>query len=388
MRNKIFIILVFIFLINLFFRIYSYRNEYMSRFNSVYWEKRYELSQWSPKEACRNLDPHVNPKTCQWDDAWYNANKNADESILKKTSLGDDGLYTYVGWKYIHGNDPTLLNAEIPPLGKYLIGLSIIVFSNQNVFALLSGIFVLIAYYFLNKIIFKDKLLAFIPLFIFSFDPLFYTQIRAPFLDLLHLGFLLLTLIFFLKKRFLIAAIFLGCMISTKATASTFIIVVFTMLAYLLYVRDLRQVKNFLLSLPISLGVFLLTYAVYFFKGHSLIEFFGVQKWILNFYAGGAKGDPTSAFQILLIGNWPTWWGEIQRVQEWSILWSISLIACLYYFYKMVLRYKKHDTIIFAFWIIIYLLFLAFIPVWPRYLLLILPFMYTLSVWVFSRKIH
>ena len=113
-----------------------------------------------------------------------------------------------------------------------------------------------------------------------------------------------------------------------------------------------------------------------------------VQKWALNFYAVGAKGDPSAALQILFIGNWPTWWGETLRVNEWTIMWSLSLLATIYYIYMIITKRKSNPTILFGIWIAIYLLFLSFIPVWPRYLLLILPFMYTLSVWVFSKKNH
>lgn len=386
MKKKFFIVLLIIFFLHLGFRVFEYRDEYLSKYDPEYWQKRYELSQWSPTEGCRNLDPHVNPETCQWDDAWYAENKNQDEEVLKKTALGDDGLYTYVGWQYIHGADPTLLNAEIPPLGKYLIGLSILIFGNQNIFALISGLFVLVGFFFLNKLIFKDNLFALIPVFLLSFDPLFYTQLRAPFLDLLYLGFLVMTFYFFLKERFILSAVFLGAMIATKASASTFVIVSATMLLYLFFMKHTEQIKRFVFSLFASIGVFLLTYIVYFVQGHSLMEFAKVQKWIINFYAGGTQGDPSAPFQMLLLGNWPTWWGEMTRVPEWNLLWPLALLATAYYLYRVFPQRKLYPSVLFAIWVVIYLVFLVFIPTWPRYLLLLLPFMYTLSVWVLMKS--
>lgn len=35
----------------------------------------------------------------------------------------------------------------------------------------------------------------------------------------------------------------------------------------------------------------------------------------------------------------------------------------------------------FAIWLFIYLLFLSFIPMFPRYLLLALPFLYNMAIW-------
>lgn len=385
MRKKLFIILLVIFVAYFGYRIFQYRTDYLSQFDASYWQKRYELSQWSPTKGCSNLDPHVNPATCQWDDAWYAENKGKDEEVLKKNALGDDGLYTYAGWQYIHGSDPTLLNAEIPPLGKYLIGGSILVFHNQNIFALLSGIFVLVGFFFLNKQIFKDNLFALLPVFLLSLEPLFYTQLRAPFLDLLYLGFLIITFYFFLKERFWISAIFLGAMIATKSSLSTFVIVAATMLVYLLYMKHTEQIKKFVLSLSLTIVVFLLTYIVYFVKGHSLIEFLKVQKWIINFYADGTKGNPLAPFQMLLLGQFPTWWEGTIRIPEWSVLWAVGLLGSVYYIYRVLRKRSLYPSILLGIWVIVYLVFLVAIPTWPRYLLLLLPFMYTLCVWLLTK---
>ena len=354
MKKKLFLVLLVLFFLHLGFRIFDVREEYLKRYDSQYWKDRYLHSQW------------VVPNS--------------------KESIGDDGLYAYVGWEYITGRDPTTLNAELPPLGKYLIGLSIVLFGNQNIFALLSGVLVLICFYLLNKIIFKDSYLAFLPVFLFSLDPLFYNQLRAPYLDLLYLGFLLLTFIFFLKEKFWISAIFLGAMMATKSSVTTFAIVAATMFVYLLYMKHTEQIKTFLLSLSVAIGVFVLTYSVYFLGGHNPLQFLGVQKWILNFYAIGAKGDPSTALQILLTGNWPNWFGPTLRVAEWTILWPVSLLLSAYYLFLVFFKRKLYPSSLFGIWIVIYLLFLAFIPVWPRYLLLLLPFMYNLSVWVLSKK--
>ncbi|HSA84249.1 MAG TPA: hypothetical protein VLF20_05215 [Patescibacteria group bacterium] len=386
MKKKLFLVLLLIFLAHFGFRVFEYREVYLSGYDPDYWQKRYELSQWSPIEGCRNLDPHVNPETCQWDDAWYAENKDTDEEVLKKNPLGDDGLYTYAGWQYIHGADPTLLNAEIPPLGKYLIGLSILLFGNQNIFALVSGIFVLCAFFVLNKYILKDNLLAFLPVALLSFDPLFYTQLRAPFLDLLYLGFLVMTFYFFLKEKFFLAALFLGMMMATKSSISTLVIVSITMGSFLLYMKHTDQIKKFMLSLSVSVLVFLVTYSVYFFKGHSLIEFLKVQKWIFHFYANGTRGDPSAPFQMLLMGNFPTWWGETLRVPEWSVLWTIGLLCSVYYIYRVFRKRSLYPSVLLGIWVVVYLLFLAAIPTWPRYLLLVLPFMYTLCVWVLTKS--
>lgn len=354
MRKKLFIILLILFFLHLGFRIFQYQGEYLTHYDAKYWQDRYLKSQW------------VVPNS--------------------KESIGDDGLYAYAGYEYITGRDPTTLNAELPPLGKYLIGLSIIIFGNQNIFALLSGVLVLISFYILNKMIFRDNVLAFLPVFLFSLEPLFYTQLRAPFLDLLYLGFLLLTFIFFLKEKFFISAIFLGAMMATKSGASTFFIVALTMFLSLLYMKHYEKIKVFLLSLLVSFSVYALTYIVYFIGGHTPFDFLRVQKWVLAFYSTGARGDPRAALEMVLTGNWINWFGPILHVPEWSMLWPLTFLLSLYYIYIVFSKRKLYPSSLLAVWVVIYLIFLTFIPVWSRYLLLLLPFMYNLSVWVLSKK--
>src|SRR5438552_1706497 len=111
MKNKIFLIIIILFVLHLLFRLFSYKDDYLTKYDANYWKERYLHSQW------------VVPNS--------------------KESIGDDGLYAYAGWEYIHGRDPTTLNAEMPPFGKYVIGLCEVIFNNQNIFALLSGALVL-----------------------------------------------------------------------------------------------------------------------------------------------------------------------------------------------------------------------------------------------------
>ncbi len=149
MKRNLLIILLLIFIFQLLFRVYQYKDNYLSKFDPDYWRERYLRSQWVVPDS--------------------------------RESIGDDGLYAHAGWEYTHGRDPSLLNAEIPPFGKYLIGISEIIFYNQNIFALLCGILVLASLFILNKIIFRDNILALIPVMLISAEPLFYNQLKAPY---------------------------------------------------------------------------------------------------------------------------------------------------------------------------------------------------------------
>lgn len=389
MKKFFFIILFIISVVHLLFRIYEYRIVYTTPFDPAYTKLKFENSQWSTKPACENPDPHINPYTCVWDDKWYDENKNNPNAIdLKKNAIGDDVLYTYAAWEYINGKDPTLLNAEIPPFGKYLIGLSIVVFNNPNIFAILSGIFAICAFYLLNITIFKSRLYAFIPVFFITLEPLFYTQLQYTLLDLLYFGLLCLTLYLVIKKKFIRSAISLGLMAATKSSASTFPIVVGITAVYLLLTKQYKFLKTYVFTLPVAGLVFLASYSQHFLLGNTLIDFLGVQKWIINFYASGAKGSLTAPWEILFTGKYANWWGQTSVVNEWHIGWPILVVASTI---ATIIIVKKHLTspiLLISIWTVIYLLFLSFVPIWSRYFLLILPFMYTLTTWLIVQRIN
>lgn len=219
------------------------------------------------------------------------------------------------------------------------------------------------------------------PVVAFSFEPLFWQQLRAPYLDLLHLLFLFLTFNFFLRQCLFLAVLFLGLMAATKASASTFFLVGLTTILYLIFRKKWSLFARWLFLLPISLVSFVLTYLRYFWLGHSLREFLGVQKWIWQFYATGAKASVGAVWRMLLTGKWLTWWNGIVGVSEWWVGWMILLLVFIAYWLVVVFRRRTDDLFLLSLWVLIYLLFLSFIPVWPRYLLVVLPFLYNCLAW-------
>lgn len=350
MKRFSFWFLALILVFNLVWRASAYRPQYTTKFDPVYWQERYSKSQWvmvSPVEP-----------------------------------IGDDGLFTYVGWELIHGADPSLINAETPPLGKYLIGLSSLVFQNQNLFALISGILALGAFYFLNKTIFRHSSLALLPVLLFSFEPLFWQQLRAPYLDLLYLGFLLLTFLFFLKKNYWLSTFFWACFLNTKAPLVSLLLPASAFLLFFILKKDKLGLKRWLLSLPLLVFVTLVVYVRYFQVGHSLRDFLGLQKWVFHFYQQGAKGNLAAIWSMLFAGRWYVWWqlGPV-IVSEWRLTWP--LVGLSFFFSFSRLKKLRHfpGLLLFFLWSLIYLLFLNFVPLWPRYLLIWLPFGYNLLVW-------
>lgn len=353
-------LLVGLIIAGLIYRISIYWDNYLLPYDYQYWESKYLNSQW------------IIPGS--------------------KNLLGDDGLFAYAGYEYLKGLNPILINSETPPFGKYLIGLSINLFNNQNIFALLCGLICLILLNLLSQAITSSKTLSLFIVFIFSLEPLFYTQFSAPYLDLLYLSLLILYLFFLYRQKIFWAMVFLGLMAGTKNTFFTLSLGVFIYFLYILPPFLVNLLKNsnhrkhnFSLIYPliklicapvIAFLLVLLTYYRYFQLGNSLYDFFGVQKYIFYFYANGAKASFGVIISMLLYGNWPTWWGSLEKIKEWTLFWPISFISALIIFPILLISKKINNLKLIFIWSFSYLAYLLFIPVWPRYILLLLPFLY------------
>lgn len=102
-----------------------------------------------------------------------------------KGGIGDDGLYAFAGYYYFfQKGDVSSVNFEHPPLGKYLIGLSIYLFHNENVVNIVYFFFLLFITYKSAFIILKDKLLSSVTVFLVSIDPLLRDHTLRSLLDL------------------------------------------------------------------------------------------------------------------------------------------------------------------------------------------------------------
>lgn len=339
---------------NFVWHVYNYRNDIFAKFDHAYWEKRYFESQW------------VVPNS--------------------KNSVGDDGLYAYVGYAYLQGKDPTLLNAELPPFGKYVVGAFETATGIMGAFSVFFGGVLLVLIFLFTKTVFKSLFLASVTTTIFSFEPIFFEQLRAPYLDTLYFSGFLLTALLFINKKYLFSGVALGLFMGIK---SPFLgVLVLGIYAISLFLSKEKYLKNILLIGSAACATYILTYARIFFLGHGLLYFFKVQKYIIHFYGSGAKGVTGAVVPMLLTGKWFTWFSPALPVNEWTISWTIGFVGAFIGGILLLRTKNKTSTLWFAIlWVLGYMAFLVITPVFPRYLLLLLPFMYNLCIWAFLKGI-
>ena len=118
----------------------------------------------------------------------------------KGTWLPDEILYSFNGGALIKGESPILVNPEIPPVGKYLVGLSALLFNNEHLIIPIFFTASFIVLYLIGLQIFKTSFIALLPILFLSFESMFLNQlIYTPLIDIIHLTFLLLSFYFFNK---------------------------------------------------------------------------------------------------------------------------------------------------------------------------------------------
>mgnify|MGYP007042367236 CR=1 FL=1 len=203
--------------------------------------------------------------------------------------IGDNDLYAYAGWRYVKGASPDEINFEHPPLAKYLIGLSCLVFSNSNVISAVLGVCSLLILYELCKKLLGDSLFALVPVYMLSLDRLFVGFSSTSMLDIYLVFFLLLSVLLFgcvdSDVKMFGGAVALGLASACKLTAPFAI----PSLMIPVIARRKKTAWKFLLQgLLVAAFVYCLSYAWFFMLGHGLSDFLKLQ-WEMFMYQYGRR---------------------------------------------------------------------------------------------------
>ena len=335
------------------------------------------------------LDRNISLYTTRFEPKLYEKKFNQSQWVIpnSKRVISDEDLYAYAGYQYLKGKNPILINPEVPPLGKYIIGVSILVFNNQRLASIVVGVLSLGMIFLLIYLSTRSLFISSLGLLLSSTTSLFVDQlIHAPQLDIFQLLFLLSTFYFFLlylKKKSLIymflSGISAGAFVSTKIFVVSFFLINSTLfLFYLMRRISIKKVavEMILLNFVILL-VYLITYTSYFINGGTLRGFLGVQKWIFLFYNESQIEKIRllgSYIGLILVNRWKYWSDgyPIISYESWTIIWPlVFLLGGI----STIMLVKKKDglkdnlVLILTAFLVVYNGFLT--PNYPRYLLLL-----------------
>lgn len=313
---------------------------------------------------------------------------------VKKENPGiipDDTFEAFVGGAFLRGVNPILIVHEHPPMGRYIIALSILLFDNPRTLIIPLLVLSFFGLFLILRKVLNNNLLALLPLVVYANEPLTISKFQyVPLLEPIQLPFIIFALYFFIlgvsQKRyvpwFLLTSIMLGFVISIRFFILGAVLIL-VMIAYLVLQRKERiRLLVFVASLPLSLVVLFASYFRTIQEGYSLFQILGVQKYIL-FYHQSKLENLFSFWDLLFFNRWHAWWGERIIISDstWIIAWPVATVLTASFVLLFLFKKIKINSAskILLLWILAYSLLLSGGNSTTRYFLPLLPFLYTFA---------
>lgn len=195
-----------------------------------------------------------------------------------------------------------------PPLAKEIMAISMFLTRSQDGWAWrLPGVFLgtlsVFLIYQLGMLLFKSPSASLIAAFAFSIDGLNFVQSRVGMNDIYFVTFMLVSVLFLLKRRYLLSAIFASFSLASKWAALYLFLMIFAML-----LKD-RQFKKLLYFIFIPILIYLISYIPFFSLGHSLEQFKGLQQQMWWYHTSLlATHDYSSHWWSWPINLYPVWY--------------------------------------------------------------------------------
>jgi hypothetical protein len=309
-----------------------------------------------------------------------------------KYLIPDETGYSYAAGAYILGANPILIESTQPPLGKYILGLSILLTGSENIAILLFFICLLTGIYLLVQTLTHSRTLALLTVFAALFEPLFTDQLKfTPLLDTIFITFLVYAILtagraIESKKPHYLIVTYL-CLASAMMTKVWIITAVFAapVTIYIL-MKKWQYYPYIILGFFVVLGVTLLTYMRMFFDHYTVIQVIKVQKWLYWYHSSKINRIGT-IWPLIFLNRWYVWWGNtpVIKDQNWSLSWPVvigtTLVACVRVLFAP--RKKSNPMIqLCAIAVVCYSIFMSLGQASARYLIPVLPFGYALTAWL------
>jgi Dolichyl-phosphate-mannose-protein mannosyltransferase len=350
MKKIVFIALILLTLCRMGFFLYSnkekYANDYWSRYPTL--KTVFEGSQYMMKD-------------------W-------------KFWIPDETVYSYAAGAYVKGANPILVESTQPPLGKYLMALSVVLFNNENVIVALFFAFFLIGVGWTAYLLSKNSIVSGISVLLLMCDSLFTNQLRyMPLLDIFEVTFIVWGIACVarglhksVRWMFVLGLVFIGLSMMTKVwvTGAVFLCVV---TLYTIIV-DRPYIKYLFVGYGIIFAILLVVYAKTIVSGYSPLEILKVQKWLFWYHESKINRFFT-IWPLIFLNKWYVWWGTEPIIKEaqWSVLWPVTtgifLVEIVRKLYRRAISYHNGVWDVFFYSMLVYLFFMSMGQANARYLL-------------------
>jgi predicted membrane-bound dolichyl-phosphate-mannose-protein mannosyltransferase len=353
MKDKLWWIILIMIIVKLVIHIFGHKNYFLRSFDPAYFSDLYSKSQYV-------LGP------------------------ASKGGIGDDGLYAFAGYYYFfQRGDVTDVNFEHPPIGKYLIGLSIFLFRNENIINIIYFLVLLYLIYKIGQRTLKSNLLAMISPLILSFDPLFSDHLLRSQLDLPFSLFFITAIYYFLfslrKEKFLYLSFFFwGIAFSTRFFP--LLIIIYFFLIVIVFIQKRSAISALIKASLFIPFVYLFSHLSFFFYHPSLIEFIRHKKWMISWFTG-TPIIVGNIWRNILTSQYFDSTGKLVTNEHWSICLPIIMILGIVSIRKTFFSNKNIELCVLYGLILIYLLYVTFLTNGlHKFLMPIYPFLIILAL--------
>lgn len=231
----------------------------------------------------------------------------------------DEVYHAYTAKEYLKGNkeawspwgkSPPGVAFEWlhPPIAKELMTGSMFILHTTDAWAwripgALLGILSVFLVYQLAQLLLVSQTASLLAALFFSVDGLVFVQSRTGMNDAYLVTFVLISVIFFVKKKYFFSALFMGIALSTKWPGIFLYLIYFPLL---LYHRRFKALIYFILLPPI---VYLLSYAPYFLIGYRISDFIELHRQIWWYQTNLKATHPySSAWWSWPLNLYPIWY--------------------------------------------------------------------------------
>jgi hypothetical protein len=306
---------------------------------------------------------------------------SASQYVLGEASenwVGDDVVYQFAALEYAQGKNPTLVNFEHPPLGKYFFGLSWLLFNNTLIINLFLYLLLLYAFYRLAKLIIGQTAMANLALLSFGSLRLVRAHLGETLLDLQMLLWTVLFFVFLFKRfsrpvlKYVCLGISLGFLIATKYFFPLIGLYALALLFY--WFKKDRQLPHLVIAGLTAVGIYLLSYIAYFAAGHNLVDWLKFELYRFHWWTGNRDFPRLLILHSIYLGKFKAWWAEntYEYAAYWSFLWP--LFCSLHFIMAPVLHWNWKRIILFSFSTLFLVLLAAGGANNSRYVLQLIPF--------------
>ena len=307
-----------------------------------------------------------------WENYYYTSQWNVANS---KRVISDEGVYRYIGYRLVNGENPFNVDYWVPPMGKYWYGVGAKYLGNPYLISF--GFYVLsIGVMWLLS---KNWLMV----YLWTLNPLIVEQIGQTMLDLPMTLFFLIHIYFLFKNKLIISAIFLGLMAGTKP--AYFVPMIGIVDWWWIYTNSKEnKIRKMFLYLFWVFAGYVLAYTCYFIAHPNPIPWIRLHEKVINFQKGnGGSHDVLNIFKTIFLDKYKGFWvgGTTMVVTGWSAILPVGTILL---FKSMFLNDKKYVYL--SLIAIGYILMCLTIDFWPRYLVFLIPILILIVGKIFEKK--